>query len=195
MRNGYHHNSQIHSTIKILTISLGWTLFHSMLSSQNTFSYIFKSTGFFWSFLWLFFDCVNRRIVNSSKLTHSLWLISLCLSWILLPVFEALQWADDCLGQNYYTNLSTLHCQALSPGRLCVFLGFIIVSLHRRYCLCRPCMSMHLCTYVYMCLRYMHVYEFHYSNLLLPWQPPLPSGCHCVWPSANIHHWYSTTCW
>lgn len=37
--------------------------------------------------------------VNSSKVTHSLWLISLCLRRIRLPVFEALQWADDCLGR------------------------------------------------------------------------------------------------
>lgn len=94
--------------------------------------------------------------MNSSKLTHSLWLISLCLSWILLPVFEALQWADDCLGRDYYTNLSTLLCQALSPGRLCVFLGFITISLHKRKCLCAcSSMSMHLCIYVDMCPQYI----------------------------------------
>lgn len=74
-------------------------------------------------------------VVNSSKLTHSLWLISLCLSRISLPVFEALQWADDCLGRDYYTNLSTLSAKPSAQGaslcvcvcvgaRMCVFLAF-----------------------------------------------------------------------
>lgn len=39
------------------------------------------------------------RAVDSSRVTHSLWLISLCLRRIRLPAFEALQWADDCLGR------------------------------------------------------------------------------------------------
>lgn len=126
-----------------------------------------KSTFFshfyvFFFFFFLFFPYIPSwavSSVNSSKVTHSLWLISLCLSWILLPVFEALQWADDCLGRDYYTNLSTLLCQALSPGRLCVsvcvFQGFITLSLHKRKCqLGCFSMSIHLCTY--MCL-YMYV--------------------------------------
>lgn len=126
-----------------------------------------KSTFFshfyvFFFLFFVFFPYIPSRAVssvNSSKVTHSLWLISLCLSWILLPVFEALQWADDCLGRDYYTNLSTLLCQALSPGRLCVsvcvFQGFITLSLHKRKCqLGCFSMSIHLCTY--MCL-YMYV--------------------------------------
>lgn len=83
-------------------------------------------------------------VVNSSKLTHSLWLISLCLSRISLPVFEALQWADDCLGRDYYTNLSTLSAKPSAQGaslRVCVgarvcFWPFITLSLHKRKCVC-----------------------------------------------------------
>lgn len=68
-------------------------------------------------------------IVNSSKLTHSLF-ISLCLSWISLPVFEALQWADDCLGRDYYTNLSTLSAKPSAQGAcVCVCVCFQ-TSLH-----------------------------------------------------------------
>ncbi len=53
---------------------------------------------------------------------------------------------------------------------------------------------MYLCLYVpavytSACVQYMHACEFHYSNLLLPRQPPLPSGCHCDWLYASIHHW------
>lgn len=136
--------------------------------------------------------------MNSSKLTHSLWLISLCLSSILLPVFEALQWADDCLGRDYYTNLSTLSAKPSAQGAcvcVCVFLGFIAFSLHKRKSLC-ACSSirMQLCAYVCTCLQYlcvcsqyMHVCEFHDSNLLLPLQL-LPSGCHFRWLPATIHH-------
>lgn len=156
---------------------------------------------------WIFYDYFLTvwavSIVNSSKLTHSLWLISLCLSWILLPVFEALQWADDCLGRDYYTNLSTLLCQALSPGRLCVcvFLGFITLPLRERKCLCAcSSMSMHLCTYVYMCLLYTYIRVYackcvsfitvifsSHGSLLFP-------VALTAWLSANIHHRYTTTC-
>lgn len=127
-------------------------------------------------------------IVNSSKMSHSLWLISLCLSWILLPVFEALQWADDCLGRDYYTNLSTLLCQAFSSGRahtrvyVCVW-----VSLHFHYtrqnvCLYAPpweCIlsMLYVCAVYTFCVyaAYVWLCEFNYSNLLLPWRPHLPS--------------------
>lgn len=66
-------------------------------------------------------------IVNSSKLTHLLLFISLCLSWILLPVFEALQWADDCLGPDYYTNLSTLSAKPSALGA-CVCVSVCVSS-------------------------------------------------------------------
>lgn len=97
-----------------------------------------------------------QSIMNLFKLSHSLWLISLCLSRILLPVFRALQWADDCLGWDYYTNLSTALCQALSPRpspclSVCVFLGFITFSLHNRICLlvcCGPFRHIILSLYV-----------------------------------------------
>lgn len=148
------YNLCIQSTIKMLKICLSFT--------QHTKVHFFPIFMCFFSFFFLFFPYIPSwavSSVNSSKVTHSLWLISLCLSWILLPVFEALQWADDCLGRDYYTNLSTLLCQALSPGRLCVsvcvFQGFITLSLHKRKCqLGCFSMSIHLCTY--MCL-YMYV--------------------------------------
>lgn len=108
------YNLCIQSTIKMLKICLSFT--------QHTKVHFFSHFYVFFLFF-VFFPYIPSRAVssvNSSKVTHSLWLISLCLSWILLPVFEALQWADDCLGRDYYTNLSTLLCQALSPGRLCV---------------------------------------------------------------------------
>lgn len=137
-----------------------WKSVWALLSTQKYIFFTFLCVFFF--FFFLFFPYIPSwavSSVNSSKVTHSLWLISLCLSWILLPVFEALQWADDCLGRDYYTNLSTLLCQALSPGRLCVsvcvFQGFITLSLHKRKCqLGCFSMSIHLCTYI--CL-YMYV--------------------------------------
>lgn len=109
-------------------------------------------------------------IVNSSKLTHSLWLISLCLSWILLPVFEALQWPDDCLGRDYYTNLSTLSAKPSAQGPcvcvcMCVFLCFITLSLHRRKCL-------YVHKYAFVCL-WLYVSALVCvvgENLPLPWQ-------------------------
>lgn len=154
---------------------------------------------------WIFFFVLHTIIswavssVNSSRLTHSLWLISLCLSWILLPVFEALQWADDCLGRDYYTNLSTLFCQALSPGRLCLCVCFL-VSLHFHYTRESVCMYAPLwgSLWVLMPICSIYVFTIHacvwvlLQSSILPWQPPLPSGCHHVWPAANIHH--STCC-
>lgn len=123
-----------------------------------------------------FLLCYAVSIVNSSKLTHLLWLISLCLSWILLPVSEALQWADDCLGRDYYTNLSTLLCQALSLGRACVCVCVSgchytfntqektsMCMLHYEYTF------VYLCFYVsaavYMCLSSINVIFSSHSSL------------------------------
>ena len=163
-----------------------------VLSPQNTFSckwvdFLLVFFFFFCLACYYFLTLRAVSIVSSSRLTHSLWLISLCLSWILLPAFEALQWADDCLGRDYYTNLSTLLCQTLSPGRLtvcvcvcvclcvcvcvCVFLGFItqekvsVCMLLCQYAVVCPCLYG---SAVYVCLQYTHVWGFHYSDLLLP---------------------------
>ena len=133
-----------------------------VLSPQNTFSC--KWVDFLLVFFFFCLACYHFltlwavSIVSSSRLTHSLWLISLCLSWILLPAFEALQWADDCLGRDYYTNLSTLLCQTLSPGRLTV-------------CVC-VCVSVCVCVCVY-------VSRFHYTGESVCVPAPL-SVCSCV---------------
>lgn len=127
-------------------------------------------------------------IVNSSKLTHSLWLISLCLSWILLPVFEALQWPDDCLGRDYYTNLSTLSAKPSAQGpRVCVCVCVCFcASLHFHYTGESVCMSMsmHLCAYgsmfLHWCVLRVKIFPSHGN-------PLFPSGCHYVWLLDNIH--------
>lgn len=141
----------------MLKICLGFT--------QHTKVHFFHIFCVFFFFFFVFSPYIPSwavSSVNSSKVTHSLWLISLCLSWILLPVFEALQWVDDCLGRDYYTNLSTLLCQALSPGRLCVSVCVCFrVSLHFHYTRENVSLDVSLWVSIYVlifiCVCYMYV--------------------------------------